>query len=131
MAIQTCMTCKGTRKVQSVWAMISVVYCDSCVAAGRHLADAAAGDPVDVPAEEVPAVLAADDEFDAILRLEAKVNDHRITAEVGHTQMARNQGRHDWKAARRNLHVAIDRLSLDRLRAFGDYRRAARDGRVR
>lgn len=60
--------------------------------------------------------------FDAILKLERDVDTNRALATMGSDWQTRARGEDNWKASKARLSAALDALSLDELRAFGEYR---------
>lgn len=114
MAVQTCIECKAEKTVENKdgWLYISVAMCDDCLAAEE---DGRLVNP----------------EFDRLLKLEDECRVRQVQAVMGLRSWDRETGRKYLAINRVRLMAAVDRLSLDEMRAYGEYRKLVLDERAR
>jgi hypothetical protein len=65
-------------------------------------------------------------DFDQLLKLERDVDTNKKLAVMGSDWQTRARGEDNWKRTKAQLSQAFDALTLDQLRAFGEYRKVRR-----
>ena len=64
--------------------------------------------------------------FETILKLESDTDTNKLLATMGSDLATRSRGEDNWNRTKRQLSAALDALSLEDLKAFGEYRKAQR-----
>lgn len=112
MAVQTCGTCGNVETIRTVgdegWDEIYVWMCNDCLN-GR-----------------TPEAPTDDALFEATLSAEAVVRGEMATVALGADIETRARAKANLKTAREALNRLIDAMSLDQLKAYGDFRKAQR-----